>query len=72
MHNEKTPGFFPGLFKNKKPRVAIRSTRGVNGQILALTCRMNASKAKKEASEIKISFWGEIRVHFGISIDNGI
>jgi len=32
------------------------STRGVNDQILALTCRMDASKAKKEASEIKISF----------------
>jgi len=31
---------------------------------------MNASKAKKEASEIKISFCGEIHVHFGISIDN--
>jgi len=67
---KKPRDFSPGLFKNKKPRVAIRSTRGVNGQILALTCRMNASKAKKEASEIKISFCGEIHVHFGISIDN--
>ena len=39
------------------------STRGVNDQILALTCRMDASKAKKEASEIKISFCGDNCVH---------
>jgi len=68
----KAPGVFPGLFKNKKPRVAIKSTRGVNDQILALTCRMDASKAKKEAPEIKISFCGDNRVHFWISIDKWI
>jgi len=66
----KAPGFSPGLFKNKKPRVAIRSTRGVNGQILALTCRMDASKTKKEAPEIKISFCDIKRVHLCSSIDN--
>jgi len=60
---------FPGLLKNKKPRVATKSTRGVNDQILALTCRMDASKAKKEAPEIKISFCAVSRVHFCISID---
>jgi hypothetical protein len=31
---------------------------------------MDASKAKKEASEIKISFCGVIGIHLGISIDN--
>ena len=66
----KAPGTFPGLFKNKKPRVATRSTRGVNDQIFALTCRMDASKAKKEAPEIKISFSSVIRVHLCSSIDN--
>jgi hypothetical protein len=66
----KAPGLFPGLFKNKKPRVAIRSTRGVNDQILALTFRMDASKAKKEAPKIKIPFCGVIHVHLCISIDN--
>jgi len=65
----KAPGKFPGLFKNKKPRVATKSTRGVNDQILALTCRMDASKAKKEAPEIKISFCDVNRVHLCISID---
>jgi hypothetical protein len=39
------------------------STRGVNDQILALTGRMDASKAKKEAPEIKISFCDERCVH---------
>ena len=66
----KAPEMFPGLFKNKKPRVATKSTRGVNDQILALTCRMDASKAKKEASEIKISFCGVIGIQLCISIDN--
>ena len=70
MTNEKAPGWLPGLFKTKKPRVATKSPRGVNDQILALTCRMDASKAKKEAPEIKISFWVVNRVHFCISIDN--
>jgi hypothetical protein len=65
----KAPGKFPGLFKNKKPRVATKSTRGVNDQILALTCRMDASKAKKEAPEIKISFCAVNCVHLCISID---
>ena len=59
----------PGLFKNKKPRVATKSPRGVNDQILALTYRMDASKDKKEASEINISFCDVNRVHLCISID---
>jgi hypothetical protein len=50
--------------------VATKSTRGVNDQILALTGRMDASKAKKEAPEIKVSFGVENRVHIGISVDN--
>ena len=54
--NKKSPGIIPEAFENKKPRVATKSTRGVNDQILALTGRMDASKAKKEASEIKIQF----------------
>ena len=68
--NDKSPGIIPEAFKNKKPRVATRSTRGVNDQILALTGRMDASKAKKEAPEIKVSFCIEIRVHIRISVDN--
>jgi len=44
--------------------VAIKSTRGVNDQILALTGRMDASKAKKEAPETKIFFAGADWVHF--------
>jgi hypothetical protein len=68
--NKKAPGLFPRAFQKKKPRVATRSTRGVNDQILASTCRMDASKAKKEASEIKISFCGVTRVHLCIPIDN--
>jgi hypothetical protein len=67
---KKAPGLFPGLFKNKEPRVATKSTRGVNDQILALTCRMDASKARKEAPEIKISLCGNNLVHLCISIDN--
>ena len=39
------------------------STRGVNDQILLLTSRMDASKAKKEASATKISFCGVNSVH---------
>ena len=54
--NDKSPGMVARAFKNKEPRVASLSTRGVNDQILALTGRMDASKAKKEAPEIKISF----------------
>jgi hypothetical protein len=65
----KTPEMFPGLFKNKKPRVATKSTRGVNDQILALTYRMDASKVKKEAPEIKISFCRINCVHLCSSID---
>ena len=45
------------------------STRGVNGQVLALSSRMDAPKAKKEASEIEVSFCGVKRVHFYCSID---
>jgi len=70
MTKNKSPGIVPGLSDNKKPRVATRSTRGVNDQILALTCRMDASKAKKEAPEIKISLCGANSVHLRISIDN--
>ena len=61
--NKKSPGVIPEAFKNKNPRVATMSTRGVNDQILALTCRMDASKAKKEAPEIKIFFCDERCVH---------
>jgi hypothetical protein len=66
----KTPGFSPGLFENKNPGWRQGPPGVLTIKFLALTCRMDASKAKKEAPEIKISFCGEFRVHFGISIDN--
>jgi len=39
---------------------------------LALTIRVDASKAKKEASEVKIYFCGENHFHLVVSIDNCI
>jgi len=56
--------------KNKKPRVATKSTRGIIQLILASANRMDASKAKKEASEIKIPFCDVNYFHAKVPIDN--
>ena len=56
--------------KNKKPRGTIKSTRGIIQLILASTNRMDASKAKKEASEIKIPFCDVNYFHAKVPIDN--